>query len=166
MCIPEIRGTAFAVFALSDDIGKGLGPALVVLLINAYDGRRRPAFNIVVLFWLFCGAVLTSLAWTVLEDEERVHRRVKESLLKQSAELLHDMEQSHERPLMPSKRDLLSPQTAYCRILGDVPSFAATTEVLCASAGVSASVSVLNPLYQVCGDYFQSSEAQRRSDSI
>lgn len=26
VCIPEVRGTAFAVFSLTDDIGKGLGP--------------------------------------------------------------------------------------------------------------------------------------------
>lgn len=26
VCLPEIRGTAFALFTLTDDIGKGLGP--------------------------------------------------------------------------------------------------------------------------------------------
>ncbi len=26
VCIPEVRGCAFAVFMLTDDLGKGLGP--------------------------------------------------------------------------------------------------------------------------------------------
>ena len=26
VCMPEVRGTAFAIFTLTDDIGKGLGP--------------------------------------------------------------------------------------------------------------------------------------------
>jgi predicted MFS family arabinose efflux permease len=41
VCMPEIRGTAFSVFTLTDDIGKGLGPALVVLMIEDFHGNRR-----------------------------------------------------------------------------------------------------------------------------
>ncbi len=41
VCVPAIRGTAFAVFSLTDDIGKGLGPALVVVFIKACNGSRR-----------------------------------------------------------------------------------------------------------------------------
>jgi hypothetical protein len=26
VCTPEVRGSAFAIFSLTDDIGKGLGP--------------------------------------------------------------------------------------------------------------------------------------------
>lgn len=29
VCVPAIRGTAFAVFSLTDDIGKGLGPGIL-----------------------------------------------------------------------------------------------------------------------------------------
>jgi predicted MFS family arabinose efflux permease len=41
VCKPEVRGSAFAVFALADDIGKGLGPALVVLFLQACGGNRK-----------------------------------------------------------------------------------------------------------------------------
>lgn len=41
VCVPEVRGTAFAFFTLCDDLGKGLGPALVVVLIDAMGGSRR-----------------------------------------------------------------------------------------------------------------------------
>lgn len=34
-------GTAFAFFNLSDDLGKGAGPVLVVALIKACNGVRR-----------------------------------------------------------------------------------------------------------------------------
>lgn len=81
VCIPEIRGTAFALFALTDDIGKGLGPAAVVLFIKMCNGNRREAFNIVVLFWLFCGTMLLLLIVTVKHDEDTVQKTVKESVL-------------------------------------------------------------------------------------
>jgi predicted MFS family arabinose efflux permease len=68
---PECRGTAFAVFTLADDLGKGFGPFLVVLMIQSRGGRRKEAFNIVVLFWIFCGMLLLLLVFTVLKDEVR-----------------------------------------------------------------------------------------------
>ncbi len=40
----------------------------------------REAFNIVVLFWLFCGTLLLLLTQTVLEDEAAVQRAVREAL--------------------------------------------------------------------------------------
>lgn len=40
VCLPETRGTAFALFNLTDDIGKGGGPALVALLVHGLGGRR------------------------------------------------------------------------------------------------------------------------------
>jgi predicted MFS family arabinose efflux permease len=41
VCTPETRGTAFAFFNLTDDIGKGGGPVLVAALIRAFSGNRR-----------------------------------------------------------------------------------------------------------------------------
>lgn len=43
---PEVRGTAFAVFTLTDDLGKGLGPLMIVALIDAFGHNRRTAFNL------------------------------------------------------------------------------------------------------------------------
>jgi MFS family permease len=76
VCMPEIRGTAFSIFTLTDDIGKGLGPALVVFMIEDFHGNRRLAFSAVVYFWLFCGCMLLVLSLTVVRDERRVQRRV------------------------------------------------------------------------------------------
>lgn len=56
--------------------------ALVVIFINACNGDRREAFNIVVLFWLVCGVLLLLLTRTVLHDEEVVQESVKQSMLR------------------------------------------------------------------------------------
>ena len=47
---PETRGTAFAFFNLADDIGKGLGPAVVAWLL-VQVGNRKIAFSCSALFW-------------------------------------------------------------------------------------------------------------------
>ena len=36
---PDIRGTAFAWFSLADDLGKGLGPFVISLLISGMGSR-------------------------------------------------------------------------------------------------------------------------------
>jgi hypothetical protein len=120
-----------------------------------------------VLFWLFCGAVLSLLVFTVVEDENRVHARVKESLLKQSSTALEvstDVEKStYGPPFTPSKRDTLSPQTAYLRISDGpiiTPSPCAevitttTTEVYCTSR---------NPIHYINENYFQQASESRPS---
>jgi len=38
VCAPETRGTAFAFFNLTDDIGKGGGPWIVAALVSACNG--------------------------------------------------------------------------------------------------------------------------------
>lgn len=40
VCPPETRGTAFALFNLTDDIGKGGGPVLVALMVRGLGGRE------------------------------------------------------------------------------------------------------------------------------
>ena len=82
--VPEARGCAFAVFALTDDIGKGLGPFIVSLFIEAFHGRRILAFNIITLGgWGLCGILLLCLAFTYAKDMAVVEEAVKESLLMQ-----------------------------------------------------------------------------------
>ena len=68
--LPSTRGTAFGVFNLFDDLGKGLGPALVSLIV-AKSGREK-AFTNAMLAWLACGAILLSTAFTVRRDEAKV----------------------------------------------------------------------------------------------
>jgi len=81
---PENRGTAFALFTLSDDIGKGGGPAVVAFLVNYY-GNRRPAFSVGVLAWVVCGIALCLMTFTVNADEayvtkQRAKRRTSQKI--------------------------------------------------------------------------------------
>ena len=55
---PSCRGTAFAIFNLTDDLGKGVGPVFVVFLITLCHDDRRKAFNIIIMFWLLCSLLL------------------------------------------------------------------------------------------------------------
>jgi hypothetical protein len=43
----------------------------------------REAFNLVVLFWIFCGVLLLALTLTVLDDEKAVQVAVKTSIQQQ-----------------------------------------------------------------------------------
>ncbi len=52
-----------------------------LLLIFLYCYLRQ-AFNLVVLFWLFCGSMLLLLSLTVVNDESVVQKSVKDSLLR------------------------------------------------------------------------------------
>lgn len=52
--VPEIRGSAFAVYALTDDLGKGFGPSIIVQLIKSCTGNRKMAFQLVTAFWVAC----------------------------------------------------------------------------------------------------------------
>ncbi|CAM9778791.1 unnamed protein product [Ascophyllum nodosum] len=74
--LPSTRGTAFGVFNLFDDLGKGLGPALVSLIV-AKSGREK-AFTNAMLAWLACGAILLSTAFTVRRDEAKVQAHLTE----------------------------------------------------------------------------------------
>mmetsp|Transcript_5873 Transcript_5873/g.9687 ORF Transcript_5873/g.9687 Transcript_5873/m.9687 type:complete len:655 (+) Transcript_5873:171-2135(+) len=100
VCIPEIRGTAFAFFCLTDDIGKGLGPAIVVLFIDMCHGNRREAFNIVVLFWALCGTLLLLLTQTVRYDEAIVQQSVKQAMVQQ----LDQQQQQYDMELQYSPK--------------------------------------------------------------
>eukprot|EP01041_Mallomonas_annulata_P011522 gene11522-24098_t len=81
---PETRGTAFAFFNLTDDVGKGGGPVLVAALIHMCGSRER-AFNIGICLWFFCGAVLCMMAFTVTRDETAVQDRYRSALEQQTA---------------------------------------------------------------------------------
>ena len=65
---PRDRGTAFAWFNLTDDLGKGLGPVLSAWLIGKM-GRER-AFRVGFWFWLPCGALCAACGLTMRADEE------------------------------------------------------------------------------------------------
>ena len=74
---PRERGTAFAWFNLTDDLGKGFGPVLIAALIHRMG--RQKAFEVGFWFWVPCGALCALCGLTVPRDEARV-RREAESL--------------------------------------------------------------------------------------
>ncbi|CAN0436311.1 unnamed protein product [Ectocarpus fasciculatus] len=68
--LPSTRGTAFGVFNVFDDLGKGLGPAMVSLVVASRG--REDAFTLAILGWLACGTMLLAMALTVHRDEQKV----------------------------------------------------------------------------------------------
>ena len=89
--LPETRGTAFAFHTLFDgefqgrhsfqhnvinfsktaDIGKGLGPLWVSLLIQA-SGSRVAGFNAALCGWLVCAFIMFLMCFTVIGDVRRL----------------------------------------------------------------------------------------------
>ncbi|KAL3148730.1 hypothetical protein ABBQ38_014141 [Trebouxia sp. C0009 RCD-2024] len=79
---PETRGVALAWQTMTDDLGKGLGPALVAALISALG--RRSAFNLAIAGWLPCGALLAGVAVSLAKDEAAMQARLAEKVEKQT----------------------------------------------------------------------------------
>jgi predicted MFS family arabinose efflux permease len=75
---PETRGVALALQTMLDDLGKGLGPALVAAIIT--NVGRTVAFNISALGWIPCGALLFGTAYTISKDEDAMQGRLKMSI--------------------------------------------------------------------------------------
>ena len=61
------RGTVFGVYNIMDDLGKGLGPALVSSWVRPLG--RRSSFMLGILFWLPCGLFCWMMTRTVLRDD-------------------------------------------------------------------------------------------------
>ncbi|CAN0553178.1 unnamed protein product, partial [Laminaria digitata] len=68
--LPSTRGTAFGVFNLFDDLGKGLGPALVSMFVIRRG--RESAFTLAFLAWFACGVILLAMTCFVAKDESKV----------------------------------------------------------------------------------------------
>uniref|UniRef100_A0A7S4KRF5 Major facilitator superfamily (MFS) profile domain-containing protein n=1 Tax=Guillardia theta TaxID=55529 RepID=A0A7S4KRF5_GUITH len=74
---PETRGSAFAVYTLMDDLGKGFGPAAISGLI-ALSGGRQAAFNGAVLVgWSSCALLLLCICLTLRKDEQKLQQQIK-----------------------------------------------------------------------------------------
>ena len=68
---PRARASAFAVFALFDDLGKGFGPVVIARLVKAY-GRRRAFVYAAVCGWGVGSLVNASITLTLESDERRL----------------------------------------------------------------------------------------------
>ena len=77
--LPNTRGQAFALQTTFDDVGRGLGPVFVAMLI-ANLGGRTVAFNIAVFGWILCGMFNLLLYFTVEKDAAAVQSRFAASL--------------------------------------------------------------------------------------
>ena len=76
---PAQRGTAFAYFNLTDDLGKGFGPVLSAYLIQKMG--RQKAFELGFWFWIPCGVLCVLCGFTVPGDERQVKREGEEEKL-------------------------------------------------------------------------------------
>lgn len=76
---PQTRGTVFSLYNLADDLGKGLGPAIIGAFIAVMG--RNTAFVVASLFWLFCGAVLLMSARAFPADEAALQQKLRSRAL-------------------------------------------------------------------------------------
>ena len=82
---PEVRGTVFSIFNLSDDLGKGLGPFVVSFLIVLVG--RVSAFNIAMLMWVVTGALLLLTGLTIERDVDDMRRKLASVAFKLESQL-------------------------------------------------------------------------------
>ena len=62
------RGTAFALYNLADDLGRGFGPFIISLFIFYFG--RQVAFNIANGIWLLCGITILFMMKTYSKDQK------------------------------------------------------------------------------------------------
>lgn len=68
---PRARASAFAVFAIFDDLGKGGGPWIIARMVRAF-GRRRAFVLATALGWCVGGLVNLCVALTLEADERKL----------------------------------------------------------------------------------------------
>ncbi|PJZ69671.1 MFS transporter [Leptospira perolatii] len=74
---PKNRSTMFALYNLTDDLGRGLGPALAAVLLTFIDNRTM-AFTWSLLFWIPCGLLWLIILKNFRQDELSVHKILSE----------------------------------------------------------------------------------------
>lgn len=72
---PRARSAAFAVYNLTDDLGKGLGPAISAIFLTLIPDRTL-ALSISILFWIPCSLIWLYIAAHFEESEAAVHREL------------------------------------------------------------------------------------------
>lgn len=65
----EVRGTCFSAFTLTDDLGKGLGPSIIVAMTAIFG--RRLAYTLAFSFWWLSGLILLGLRSSLPGDMSR-----------------------------------------------------------------------------------------------
>lgn len=98
--LPETRGSAFALLTLFDDLGKGLGPLWVSLIIEA-TGSRVKAFNYSICGWFGCAFILLLMMRTVRHDVKRLEQFTIENLEKKQNRGLGDETENPKFAVVP-----------------------------------------------------------------
>ena len=80
----EVRGTAFAIYNLTDDLGKGFGPVIVDAVVYMTSGDKGTAYNVCVSFWFLCAILLFMMSKSIINDEEAVQEEMTRALNNQS----------------------------------------------------------------------------------
>lgn len=62
----EVRGTVFSAFTLTDDLGKGLGPSIIVAMTYLFG--RRLAYTMAFSCWWISGALLFAMRYSLPRD--------------------------------------------------------------------------------------------------
>ena len=75
---PETRGVALALQTTLDDLGKGLGPAIVALMISGLG--RQSAFFWATMGWIPCGMLLMACSRHLEDDEAAMQMRLSRTL--------------------------------------------------------------------------------------
>ncbi|MBE7410719.1 MAG: MFS transporter [Leptospiraceae bacterium] len=68
----KTRSAIFSLYNLTDDLGKGLGPAISAIILGLIPDRGN-ALSISILFWIPCGLAWFLVINNVEKDEEAVH---------------------------------------------------------------------------------------------
>jgi hypothetical protein len=91
---PEVRGTAFAVDYLQHDVGRGLGPLFVSLLLGAMPSERATALSISFAFWVLSSLAVLPLLATYERDLLVCEQQMRREYIEKRANLglVHDID--------------------------------------------------------------------------
>lgn len=72
---PYARGSALALQAMSDDLGRAAAPLFLSLWIQRFG--RQTAFNLATSGWIVCGVLLAATSLTLAKDEDAMQKRLQ-----------------------------------------------------------------------------------------
>jgi MFS family permease len=78
---PKNRSAAFALYNLTDDLGKGLGPAMSAIILTLIP-ERTTALSISILFWIPCALFWLPIVLYFKKDELSVRESLKQDALR------------------------------------------------------------------------------------
>ncbi|CAK8990611.1 unnamed protein product [Durusdinium trenchii] len=112
------RGTVFGVYNIMDDLGKGLGPALVSSWVRPLG--RRSSFMLGILFWLPCGLFCWMMTRTVLRDD--LSEIQAEEAVAREALTVKDPETNEKGDWTSCEATVSPPTSLYSSSMADSPS--------------------------------------------